>query len=142
MDVQGQMFELHTFDISIDVICTKSKLIFFILLFYEIMCNLFVLLKRPFCNYIFMAPKVDENIVVTYTEFDSNIRVFYVFLGFLKNTWKYLIQRPIFKPLYHYNVFLKYLKILLFGHLWKIFVFRMSLLWMKIYVMIFYWCKT
>jgi hypothetical protein len=31
-------------------------------------------------------------------------------LGFLKNTWKYLIQRPIFKPLYHYNVFLKILE--------------------------------
>jgi hypothetical protein len=40
----------------------------------------------------------------------SNIRVFYVFLGFLKNTWKYLIQRPIFKPLYFYNVFLKILE--------------------------------
>jgi hypothetical protein len=26
------------------------------------------------------------NIVVTYSQFDSNIRVFYVFLGFLKNT--------------------------------------------------------
>jgi len=25
-------------------------------------------------------------IVVTYSQFDSNIRVFYVFLGFLKNT--------------------------------------------------------
>ncbi len=30
-----------------------------------------------------------QNIVVTYSQFDSNIRVFYVFLGFLKNTWKY-----------------------------------------------------
>jgi hypothetical protein len=40
----------------------------------------------------------------------SNIRVLYVFLGFLKNTWKYLIQRPIFKPLYNYNVFLKILE--------------------------------
>ncbi len=30
------------------------------------------------------------NIVVTYSQFDSNIRVLYVFLGFLKNTWKYL----------------------------------------------------
>jgi hypothetical protein len=30
-------------------------------------------------------------IVVTYSQFDSNIRVLYVFLGFLKNTWKYLI---------------------------------------------------
>jgi hypothetical protein len=56
----------------------------------------------------------------------SNIRVFYVFLGFLKNTWKYLIQRPIFKPSYFYNVFFK---ILLFQHLQKILVFRMSLLW-------------
>ncbi len=46
-------------------------------------------------------------IVVTYFQFDSNIRVLYVFLGFLKNTWKYLIQRPIFKPLYNYNVFFK-----------------------------------
>jgi hypothetical protein len=27
-----------------------------------------------------------EIIVVTYSQFDSNIRVFYVFLGFLKNT--------------------------------------------------------
>jgi hypothetical protein len=35
----------------------------------------------------------------------SNIRVLYVFLGIFKNTWKYLIQRPIFKPLYNYNVF-------------------------------------
>jgi hypothetical protein len=49
-------------------------------------------------------------IVVTYFQFDSNIQVFYVFLGFLKNTWKYLIQRPIFKPLYFYNVFLKILE--------------------------------
>jgi hypothetical protein len=49
-------------------------------------------------------------IVVTYSQFDSNIRVFYVFLGFFKNTWKYLIQRPIFKPLYFYNVFLKILE--------------------------------
>jgi hypothetical protein len=40
----------------------------------------------------------------------SNIHVFYVFSGFLKNTWKYLIQRPIFKPLYFYNVFLKILE--------------------------------
>jgi hypothetical protein len=47
---------------------------------------------------------------VTYFQFDSNIRVLYVFLGFLKNTWKYLIQRPIFKPLYNYNVFLKILE--------------------------------
>jgi hypothetical protein len=30
-----------------------------------------------------------ESIVVTYSQFDSNIRVLYVFLGFLKNTWKY-----------------------------------------------------
>jgi hypothetical protein len=30
------------------------------------------------------------DIVVTYSQFDSNIRVLYVFLGFLKNTWKYL----------------------------------------------------
>jgi hypothetical protein len=49
-------------------------------------------------------------IVVTYAQFDSNIRVLYIFLGFLKNTWKYLIQRPIFKPLYHYNVFKKILE--------------------------------
>jgi hypothetical protein len=49
-------------------------------------------------------------IVVTYAQFDSNIRVLYVFLGFLKNTWKYLIQRPIFKPLYHYNFFKKILE--------------------------------
>ncbi len=26
---------------------------------------------------------------MTYFQFDSNIRVLYVFLGFLKNTWKY-----------------------------------------------------
>jgi hypothetical protein len=69
-----------------------------------------------------------DDIVVTYFQFDSNIRVLYVFLGFFKNTWKYLIQRPIFKPLYNYNVFFKYLKILLFEHLWKILVFCMSLL--------------
>jgi hypothetical protein len=31
-------------------------------------------------------------------------------LGFLKNTWKYLIQRPTFKPLYFYNVFFKILE--------------------------------
>ncbi len=49
-------------------------------------------------------------IVVTYFQFDSNIRILYVFLGFLKNTWKYLIQRPIFKPLYNYNAFLKILE--------------------------------
>jgi hypothetical protein len=47
---------------------------------------------------------------VTYFQFDSNIRVLYVFLGFLKNTWKYLIQRPIFKPLYNYNAFKKILE--------------------------------
>ncbi len=40
----------------------------------------------------------------------SNIRVLYVFLGIFKNTWKYLIQRPIFKPLYNYNAFLKILE--------------------------------
>jgi hypothetical protein len=28
-----------------------------------------------------------STIVVTYSQFDSNIRVLYVFLGFLKNTW-------------------------------------------------------
>jgi hypothetical protein len=50
------------------------------------------------------------SIVVTYFQFDSNICVLYVFLGFFKNTWKYLIQRPIFKPLYNYNVFLKILE--------------------------------
>ncbi len=49
-------------------------------------------------------------IVMTYSQFDSNICVFYIFLGFLKNTWKYLIQRPIFKPFYFYNVFLKILE--------------------------------
>jgi len=49
-------------------------------------------------------------IVVTYSQFDSNIRVLYVFVGFLKNTWKYLIQRPIFKPLYFYSVILKILE--------------------------------
>ncbi len=56
----------------------------------------------------------DFAIVVTYSQFDSNICVFYVFLGFLKNTWKYLIQRPIFKPLYFYNFFL---------NTWKYFFF-------------------
>jgi hypothetical protein len=30
-------------------------------------------------------------IVMTYSQFNSNIRVLYVFLGFLKNIWKYLI---------------------------------------------------
>jgi hypothetical protein len=30
------------------------------------------------------------SIVVTYSQFDSNIRVLYVFLGFLKNTWSSL----------------------------------------------------
>jgi hypothetical protein len=69
-------------------------------------------------------------IVVTYSQFDSNIRVFYVFLGFFKNNLKYFIQRPIFKPLYFYNVFFKYLKILLFEHLRKILVFGMWLLWL------------
>jgi hypothetical protein len=54
--------------------------------------------------------KTKLTIVVTYSQFDSNIRVFYIFLGFLKNTRKYLIQRPIFKPLYFYNVFLKILE--------------------------------
>jgi hypothetical protein len=49
-------------------------------------------------------------IVVTYFQFDSNIRILYVFLGILKNTWKYLIQRPIFKPLYNYNVLKKILE--------------------------------
>jgi len=49
-------------------------------------------------------------IVVTYSQFNSNIRVFYVFLGFKKNTLKYFIRRPIFKPLYFYNVFLKILE--------------------------------
>ncbi len=51
-----------------------------------------------------------KSIVVTYSQFDSNIHVFYVFLGYLKNTWKYLIQRPIFKPLYFYNAFFKILE--------------------------------
>jgi hypothetical protein len=46
-------------------------------------------------------------IVVTYSQFDSNIRVFYVFLGFFRNILKYFIQRPIFKPLYFYNDFFK-----------------------------------
>jgi hypothetical protein len=49
-------------------------------------------------------------IVVTYSQFDSNIRVFYVFLGFFRNILKYFIQRPIFKPLYFYNDFLKILE--------------------------------
>ncbi len=52
----------------------------------------------------------ETHIVVTYSQFDSNIRVFYIFLGFLKNTLKYFIQRPIFKPLYFYNVFFKILE--------------------------------
>jgi hypothetical protein len=50
------------------------------------------------------------DIVVTYSQFDSNIRVFYVFLGFFRNTLKYFTQRPIFKPLYFYNDFLKILE--------------------------------
>jgi hypothetical protein len=49
-------------------------------------------------------------LVVTYSQFDSNIRVFYVFLGFKKNILKYFIQRPIFKPLYFYNDFFKILE--------------------------------
>jgi hypothetical protein len=52
----------------------------------------------------------DLIIVVTYSQFDSNIRIFYVFLGFFRNTLKYFIQRPIFKPLYFYNDFLKILE--------------------------------
>jgi len=52
----------------------------------------------------------ETHIIVTYSQFDSNIRVFYVFLGFFKNTLKYFIQRPIFKPLYFYNVFFKILE--------------------------------
>ncbi len=65
---------------------------------------------------VLIAPKMKTKlngfspIVVTYSQFDSNIRVFYVFLGFLKNTLKYFIQRPIFKPLYFYNDFLKILE--------------------------------
>jgi hypothetical protein len=52
----------------------------------------------------------DLTIVVTYSQFDSNICVFYVFLGFFRNTLKYFIQRPIFKPLYFYNDFFKILE--------------------------------
>jgi hypothetical protein len=59
------------------------------------------------CHVIMMG---DWIIVVTYSQFDSNIRVFYVFLGFFRNTLKYFIQRPIFKPLYFYNDFLKILE--------------------------------
>jgi len=51
-----------------------------------------------------------RSIVVTYSQFDSNIRVFYVFLGVFKNTLKYFIQRPISKPLYFYNAFFKILE--------------------------------
>ncbi len=47
---------------------------------------------------------------MTYSQFDSNIRIFYVFLGFFRNTLKYFIQRPIFKPLYFYNDFFKILE--------------------------------
>ncbi len=57
-------------------------------------------IMKGLCNF-----KAIKNIVVTYSQFDSNIRVFYVFLGFLKNILKYFIQRPIFKPLYFYNDF-------------------------------------
>jgi hypothetical protein len=65
-------------------------------------------------------------IVVTYSQFDSNICVFYVFLGFLKNTW----YKGQFSSLCIFIMFFfKYLKILLFEHLRKILVFRMSLLW-------------
>jgi hypothetical protein len=90
-------------------------------------------------------------IVVTYSQFNSNIRVLYVFLGFLKNTWKYLkifdhlclwvwaqLKLSLLSVLfivftyftYSHFQFLKYLKILLFEHLRKIRVFRMSLLWL------------
>jgi hypothetical protein len=57
------------------------------------------------------------SIVVTYSQFDSNICVFYVFLGFFRNILKYFIQRPIFKPLYFYNDFLKILENTFFEHL-------------------------
>ncbi len=89
-------------------------------------------------------------IVVTYSQFDSNIRVLYIFLGFLKNTWKYLkildhrclwvwaqLKLSLLNVLFiiftyftysHFHI-LKYLKILLFEHLQKIRVFCMSLLW-------------
>jgi hypothetical protein len=89
-------------------------------------------------------------IVVTYFQFDSNIRILYVFLGFLKNIWKYLkildhrclwvwaqLKLSLLSILlivftyftYSHFQILKYLKILLFEHLRKIRVFRMSLLW-------------
>ncbi len=65
-------------------------------------------------------------IVVTYVQFDSNIRVLYIFLGFLKNTW----YKGQFSSLcIIIMLFKKYLRILLFEHLRKILVFRMSLLW-------------
>jgi hypothetical protein len=94
-------------------------------------------------------------IVVTYSQFDSNIRVLYIFLGFLKNTWKYLkildhrclwvwaqLKLSWLSVLFivftyftysHFQI-LKYLKILFFEHVRKIHVFCMSLLW--------FWCQT
>jgi hypothetical protein len=46
-----------------------------------------------YCKFVpleFICEKISSNflnnIVVTYFQFDSNIRVLYVFLGFLKNT--------------------------------------------------------
>jgi hypothetical protein len=52
----------------------------------------------------------NSTIVVTYSQFDSNIRVFYVFLGFFKNTWKYFFLSTFEKYSYfvcHYYEFHK-----------------------------------
>jgi hypothetical protein len=71
--------------------------------FFAMLCMLFPLLWFFPCTWHFAH---SSDILPKF----SNIRVLYVFLGFFKNTWKYLIQRPIFKPLYNYNVFLKILE--------------------------------
>jgi hypothetical protein len=53
--------------------------------------NLYLTLKKHRRNIKGMLMNIKKNnptssIVVTYSQFDSNIRVFYVFLGFKKNT--------------------------------------------------------
>jgi hypothetical protein len=86
-------------------------------------------------------------IVVTYSQFDSNIRGIIRFFGLLKKIWKYLkildhhclwvwaqLKLSLLSILLivftysHFQIF-KYVKILLFEHLQKIRIFRMSLLW-------------
>ncbi len=115
----------------------------------NIACIIFIFDYRFVSKIIMFQGTLQFNIVVTYSHFDSNIRVLYVFLGFLKNNWKYLkilyhrclwvwaqLKLSLLSVLFivftyfmysHFQI-LKYLKILLFEHLWKIRVFRMSLL--------------